>query len=79
MSNFLRTRIAHNYIAALNECAMYKGNERKYLITELKKNRYLLEGINIKKALMVRISLKFVGVSNTAKLLNMRTTFRKDN
>ncbi|MBM6861567.1 glycosyltransferase, partial [Clostridium saudiense] len=54
MNNFLRTRIAHNYIAALNECAMYRGNDRKSLNVELKENRYLLEGINSKKASMVR-------------------------
>ncbi|SCK03887.1 Hyaluronan synthase [uncultured Clostridium sp.] len=79
IKSFLRTRIAHNYIAALNECAMYKGIARKDLIAELKANKYLLEGIKSKKASMVRVALKIIGVSQTSKLLNMRTKISKDN
>lgn len=79
IKNFLRTRIAHNYIAALNECAMYTNEEREYLTSELKENEYLLDGINGKKTSMVRIFLKLVGVANTSKLLNIRTTLRKGN
>ena len=72
-------RIAHNYIAALNETEMYNGEERKDLIKHLKEKKYLLNNIKSKKALMVRSSLNIIGVGNTALLLNIRTKFMKDN
>lgn len=79
INEYLMERIAHNYIAALNETAMYNGEERKDLIKHLKEKKYLLNNIKSKKALMVRSSLNIIGVGNTALLLNIRTKFMKDN
>lgn len=77
MNDFLRSRIAHNYIAALNECSMYNKEERKKLISDLKNSKNLLDHIDTKKAFMVRIAINFIGLSNTSKLLNMRTKIGK--
>ncbi len=79
MKEYLMERIAHNYIAALNESAMYKGKEKKELIKFLKGKKYLLNNIKSKKARMVANSLNIMGVGNTAFLLNIRTKFIKDN
>lgn len=79
MSKFFKTRIAHNYVAALNEAAMYDKEVRTKLLSELKKEKYLLDGIKDKKASMVRAAIKVIGFSNTSKLLNIRKKIRKDN
>ncbi len=69
---FLKSRIAHNYIVALNEVNLYSGEDKKKLLIELKDNIYLLNSINIKKAILVRISLNIIGVELTGKLLSYR-------
>ncbi len=72
MNNFLKTRIVNNYTAALNEYVLYKGNERKIIKEKLKQNKYLLDNIKTKKAIMVRTMLNFGGILVTSKLLNIR-------
>lgn len=74
MNEFLKSRIAHNYIVALNEVNLYSDEEKKELLIELKDNKYLLDSININKAVLVRIALKTIGISLTSKLLNYRNS-----
>lgn len=78
MRNFLKTRVAHNYIAALNESNMYDNEVRKNLINTLKKDKDLLRGIKDRKACLVRNVIKVIGVANTSKLLNARVKIKKD-
>lgn len=79
MKEYLKERIAHNYIAALNETAMYSDKEKKELVKELKEKKYLLDGVKSKKATLVRNCLNIIGVKNTAFILNIRTKLIKDN
>lgn len=79
MKEFIKSRIAHNYIAALNEYYMYDKNAKSMLLKELKKNIYLIDDIKSKKAIIVKIALKTIGVSKTSKLLNIRSKIKKDN
>lgn len=73
MKEFLMTRIAHNYIAALNETSLYSGNDKEELLSKLKENKYLLNSIGGKKAKLVRLAVNSIGVSLTSKLLNIRS------
>lgn len=79
MKEFLKSRIAHNYIAALNEYYMYDKNTKSALLKEFKENIYLIDDIKSKKAIIVKITLKTIGVSQTSKLLNIRGRIKKDN
>ena len=56
---------------------MYNKEERKRLINYLKNNKNLLDHIDTPKASMVRIAINLIGLSNTSKLLNMRTKIGK--
>lgn len=79
MKEFLESRIAHNYIAALNEYYMYDKNTKSKLLREFKDNIYLINNIKSKKAITVKIALKTIGVSQTSRLLNLRGKIKKDN
>lgn len=72
MKRFLETRIAHNYIAALNEYSLYSGKERRILKEELQNSKYLLDNLKCKKSIMVKISLRTIGVLLTSKVLILR-------
>lgn len=76
MAEFLWYRVEHNFIAALNEIVEYSGNEKKDMIKEVKKDIYVLDNINSKKAKLVKSAIKIIGVSNTAKLLSLRNKIK---
>ena len=76
MCNFLKYRIEHNFIAALNEIDLYSGDERKNIIKKIKENIYVLDNIKSSKAKMVKMCVKTIGISNTSKLLLLRNKIK---
>lgn len=71
-NEFLRYKLEHVFIAALNEVCLYSKEQKVEMKKEIKKNLYLLDDIQTKKAKLVKGSIKLLGVYNTSKLLKMR-------
>ena len=76
MSNFLKYRIEHNFIAALNEVDLYSGTEKLEIIKEIKDSMYVLDGINSTKAKLIKVVLLTMGIKNTSKLLKIRSLIK---
>lgn len=72
MSEYLKSRILHNYVAILNEYSKYSKGEKKKLSEALKENLYLIDNYNSKKAIIIKLAIKVFGISTTSKLLNIR-------
>ena len=70
---YLNSRILHNYIAILNEYTKYSKEEKKKLLKLLKKNFYLIEKARGKKASIIKMSIRLMGISITSKLLSIRS------
>lgn len=70
--DFLEYRIEHNYIAALNEVILYKGNDRKKAKQELKDNYYIIRNFKSRKSKFIRILLNVVGIVSTSYILRKR-------
>lgn len=75
--DFLRSRIEHNFIAALNEVVLYSGSERDHIISEINESIYVLNDIKTRKVKLVKIAIKSIGIKNTSKLLTLRNYIKK--
>lgn len=73
---FLKTRVEHMYIAALNEYCLYDKNVRKELVKDFKEKKFLLKINNSKKSKFVLYTLNLIGVLNTSKLLRFRNNIK---
>lgn len=74
--NFLQYRIEHNFITALNEVGLYRAEDKKKMIKEIKDNIYLLKDIESSKAKLVKSSIGLIGVNNTSRLLRLRNQIK---
>lgn len=77
MFQYLNSRILHNYVAILNEYTQYSKDEKRKLLNTLKENLYLIDNANGKKASIIKKSINFMGISITAKLLNIRNNISR--
>lgn len=76
MSEFLKYRIEHNFVTALNEVPLYDGEDKNKMMTEIKNNIYLIDDIKSKKVKAIKIALSILGVNNTSKLLRLRNRIK---
>lgn len=75
-ADFLKTRVEHMYITALNEYCLYDKNVRKELIKDFKEKKFLLKINNSKKSKFVLYTLNVIGFLNTSKLLRFRNNIK---
>lgn len=76
IQEFLKYRIEHNFITALNEVGLYDGENNKKIVKEIRDNMYLINDVKSKKAKFVKNVVKIIGVNNTSKLLRLRNKIK---
>lgn len=73
---FIESRIEHVFIAAINEISLYNSKVRNNLKENINKLICVLDNIDTSKSMLVKKSIKLVGVINTSKLLRLRLKIR---